>query len=71
MCDERSLFFILLLHWDLMVSLSSVNEAIELVTGCGVYQLVNYRQWVAIFRACFVEIRIVDTHPVFSISFLD
>ena len=60
MRDEGSLFLILLLHWDLVVPLSSINEAIELVTGCGVYQLINCRQWIAIFRAFLVKVRIVD-----------
>ena len=69
MRDEGSLFFILLFHWDLVVPLNSINEAIELVTNCGVYQLINYWQQIAIFRAYLVEVRIVDTHPVFFISF--
>ena len=43
MCDEESLFCVLFLHLDLVVSLSSINEAIELVTSCGVYQLIYYR----------------------------
>ena len=69
MCDEGGLFFIFFLHWDLVVSLSSINEAIILVTSCGVYQLVNYRQWIAVFRACLVEVCIVDTYLVFPVCF--
>ena len=71
MRDEGSLFFILLFYWDLVVPLSSINEVIELVTGCGVYRLINCRQWIAIFRVHLVEVRIVDTHPVFPIYFLN
>ena len=71
MCDEGPLFLIFLLHGDLMLPLSSVNEAIELVTSCEIYQLINYWQWIAVFRACFFEVRVVDTHSVLSISFLN
>ena len=58
-------------YGDLMVPLSSVNEAIKPVIDCGVYQLINYRQWIVVFRARFIEVRIVDTHPVLPICFLN
>ena len=67
MCDERSFFFIFLLHRDLMVPLSSVNEAVKLVTSCGVYQLVNCWQWVTVFGTCFVEICVVYINSHFPV----
>ena len=55
MCNERHFFFIFLLHWDLVVPLSGVNEAIKPMTTCGVYQLINYRQRIIVFRASFID----------------
>ena len=58
-------FLIRLLEFDLVVAGICIQERQQLASGCRVYDLVDARQSEGIFRACFVETSIVDTHAAY------
>ena len=57
------------MHGNLIVSRISIHERHGLVSGSGIYELIDPRQRKTVFWACFVEISIVNTRPPFPIGF--
>ena len=69
--NKSSFLFILLGHTDLIVSGESVHEGHQWKTQSGVHQQVNARERIAVFRASFIQIGIVNTNSPLSIGFFD
>ena len=68
--DKGCLFLICVIHLYLIVSGESIYKAKQLVSHSGIYQLVNVRQRVAIFRVTLIQIREVYTHSPFTVCLL-
>ena len=54
----------------LVLSRILIHETKELVTSGGVHELVNSWDQERIFWACFAEVRVIDTDPLFFIGLL-
>ncbi|MED6180191.1 hypothetical protein PIB30_008049 [Stylosanthes scabra] len=67
--DECCLFGVTEIHGDLIVSGIGVHEREKFVPGSFVYQPINALEWVWIFRACLVQVGVVDAHLPLPITF--
>ncbi|KAI5323668.1 hypothetical protein L3X38_032740 [Prunus dulcis] len=65
--DERSFCLVVLMHYDLVIARVGIHEAEQLITRCGIHELVNSRQWEVVFRACFVEVNVIDADSSFGL----
>ncbi|KAI5324121.1 hypothetical protein L3X38_033194 [Prunus dulcis] len=65
--DERDLRLVILMHQDLMIARVGVHEAEQLIARSGIHELVNSRQWEVVFRACFIEVGVIDTDSPFAL----
>ena len=69
--DERRLDLVFFLEGDLVIAKVTIKEGEQFVAGGGVYNLVYLRQTKGVFRAVFVEIGVINTHPPFFIILLN
>ena len=58
------------MHFDLVLSGVGVLEAEEFVAHRCLYQLIDPREWEAVFQAGFIEVSEVDVNPPLAILLL-
>ena len=68
--DERCFNLVILFEGYLVIARVIVEEGEQFIAGSGVYNLIYPRQTEGVFRAVFIEIRLIDGHSPFFIFFL-
>src|ERR1044072_4285573 len=67
LCNKGSLLHVFGSHFNLIVTGETIHEGDNFMLSGVVNQNINMRKWKIVFRACFVQISVIHTHPYLTI----
>src|ERR1051325_3759201 len=67
LCSKSSLLHVFRSYFDLILTGETIHEGENLMLSGVVNQNINVREWKIVFRARFVQISVIHTHPYFAI----